>query len=55
VVFETTGYDNNERVWTGQSNKGLGRDKLADGTYFYLISLGQSKKTYSGFIVLKNN
>jgi gliding motility-associated-like protein len=55
IVFETTSYDNSERVWTGQSNKGLGGDKLADGTYFYVISLGQSGKTYSGFVVLKNN
>ena len=55
VVFEMSGYDNAGRVWVGQANKGMGNNQLADGTYYYSISLGPGQDTYSGFIVLKLN
>jgi gliding motility-associated-like protein len=56
LVFEQKGYNNSDKSWSGQSNKG---DQLSDGTYFYFINLGRgddkSSGSYQGFLVLKNN
>lgn len=55
LVFEMRGYDNEEKVWKGQSNKGIGGGGLPEGTYFYLIDLGDSSRPRKGFVVLKRN
>lgn len=55
LMFEMKGYDNEENVWRGQANKGLGRDVLPEGTYFYLVNLGDSTPPAKGFVVLKRN
>lgn len=55
LVCEIRGYDNEEKVWRGQSNRGIGSGGLSEGTYFYLIDLGDSSQPKKGFVVLKRN
>lgn len=47
LVFEQTGYTN-QNAWDGRWN---GKD-LPDGTYYYLIDLGDNKKPLSGYLQL---
>ncbi|MFT7036018.1 MAG: CshA-type fibril repeat protein, partial [Cyclobacteriaceae bacterium] len=53
-VFEIKGYDNNSRNWASQSSVGiiLGNNQVPDGTYFYVIDLGDGSKPKSGFVVV---
>jgi gliding motility-associated-like protein len=54
LVFEMRQYDNNERVWRGEANQGMARGTLPDGTYFYLLDVGDPAiAPMSGFVVLK--
>ena len=55
LVFEEDGYDNQSRVWFGQSNQGLvlGDNILPDGTYFYMVDLGDGSEAHSGYVMLK--
>jgi gliding motility-associated-like protein len=53
VVFELTGYNNKDRVFTGMSNIGS-ENKLSSGTYFYVINKGDGSPVENGYIVLKN-
>ncbi len=53
LVFEMNGYDNEERVWRGQANKGVGNSVLPEGTYFYIVKLGDGSAPVKGFVVLK--
>ena len=53
IIFEMSGYNNDDRVWVGQSNEGLSRRDVPDGTYFYIINLGDGSKILSGFVMLK--
>ncbi|GAA0892976.1 hypothetical protein GCM10009122_26550 [Fulvivirga kasyanovii] len=57
LIFEQDGYNNADKVWTGNSNSGLLLlgDRLPSGTYFYVIDLGDGSALKSGYIVLKNN
>ncbi len=57
LIYEVEGYNNQDKVWHGQSNRGLFSDKAADGSYFYKLDLGDEKvtKPLSGFIILKLN
>jgi gliding motility-associated-like protein len=55
LVFEIAGYDNDEKAWRGQSNAGIGSSSLPEGTYFYLIKLGDGSSPIKGFVVLKKN
>jgi gliding motility-associated-like protein len=55
LVYETHGYSNETNHWTGQSNHGISRDALPDGTYFYAVELGDGKGTKSGYVVLKRH
>ncbi|MDZ4715623.1 MAG: Ig-like domain-containing protein [Cytophagales bacterium] len=55
IVFQMRGYNNEDKVWTGQSNKGPGPNLLPEETYFYSISLGDGSPPLKGFIVLKRN
>ena len=54
-IFEVNGYDNQSRVWRGQADFGVipGAKEVPDGTYFYLINLGDGSKPLSGFVVIK--
>jgi gliding motility-associated-like protein len=55
VVYETRGYNNTDNGWSGQSNGKLivGDLKVPDGTYFYVIDLGEGSKAIGGFVVVK--
>ncbi len=55
LVFKIQGYDNFNNVWRGQSNQGwtIGGEELPDGTYFYLVDLGDGSKVNSGYVMLK--
>jgi gliding motility-associated-like protein/uncharacterized repeat protein (TIGR01451 family) len=55
LVFRSSGYDNLNEAWYGQSNEGLrvGDQELPDGTYFYVVDLGDGSKARSGYIILK--
>ena len=53
LVFETNSYDNLEKVWFGQSNKGISNNSVPEGSYFYVINLGDGSKPLSGYIILK--
>jgi gliding motility-associated-like protein len=55
LVFQVRGYNNADRVWRGQANKGIGRSELPEGTYFYNIYLGQGGRPLKGFVILKRN
>jgi len=54
LVFELKGYDNQSRVWASESTVGaiVGARQVPDGTYFYLIDLGDGSKPVSGFIIV---
>ena len=55
MVFQVMGYDNQNIVWTGESERGLrlGSNQLPEGTYFYVIDLGSGQKPMSGYVLLK--
>jgi hypothetical protein len=58
MVFETTGYTNENNHWTGQSNHGISKAFLPEGTYYYTISIDlvkdtEGEKLFSGYVVLK--
>lgn len=50
LVFEMNGYNNQDRIFVGNSNVN-GTRELDDGTYFYAIEAGGEVKT--GFFVLR--
>ncbi len=50
VVFETTNYDNVNRVFTGLNKNG---SELPTGTYFYKIEFTLGRKTQTGYLSLK--
>jgi gliding motility-associated-like protein len=54
LVYETKGYNNNDNAWTGASNGKLliGTD-VPDGTYFYVIDLGDGSKPLGGYVIIK--
>ncbi len=51
LVFELDGYNNEDKVWVGQSNRNSNKT-LPEGTYFYRISAGEAG-TFGGFVVLR--
>lgn len=53
VVFEVRGYNNETVKWAGESNRGIGRKELPEGTYFYLVDPGDGHAPLSGFVILK--
>jgi gliding motility-associated-like protein len=55
LVWEAEDYDNESVRWDGQANRGLGRSRLTDGTYYYTVYLEDNGKLYSGFVILKEN
>ena len=52
LVFETDGYKNE---WNGTTMFGLtvGGNDLPEGTYFYIVDLGNNTKVYKGYVYLK--
>lgn len=53
IVFTTQGYNNTTTVWSGQSNHGLTKADLNDGTYYYKIKLGEDGTIFSGMVIVK--
>jgi large repetitive protein len=53
IVYEKKGYTNENNPWKGESNRGLSKADVPEGTYFYTIDLGTGRKLLSGFLVLK--
>lgn len=51
-VFEMKGYDNDQKVFRGNSNVG-GDNELPAGTYFYVIDKGDGSPPVNGFVSLK--
>jgi hypothetical protein len=54
LVYETNGYDNAEKVFSGLGEKGVyvsGRT-LPDGTYFYIIDKRDGSKPIVGYLEL---
>jgi gliding motility-associated-like protein len=51
-VWEVNGYDNEQKVFTGNSNQG-GDNELPAGTYFYVIDKGDGSPVVNGFVSLK--
>jgi gliding motility-associated-like protein len=47
IVWETKGYDNQSRVWSGQNMHG---EPLPDGTYFYFVKT--KERTFNGYVEL---
>ncbi len=54
IVSKIEGYNNNDKVWNGKASEGVryGGDELPEGTYFYILDLGNGDKPYKGFIYL---
>ena len=51
LVFQSQDYQNN---WNGIGNEGLHKgENLPDGTYFYVLDLGDGSKPKSNYIVIK--
>ena len=57
LVWEADGYNNTSNAWNGDAIVGLfvnnEGERLPDGTYFYVVDLGNGTKPLSGFIVIK--
>ncbi len=51
LVFETSGYDNVNTIFTGKANKGSSGD-LPSGTYYYSINLNDGSERITGYLVL---
>ncbi|MEO1255124.1 MAG: gliding motility-associated C-terminal domain-containing protein, partial [Bacteroidota bacterium] len=53
-VFVINGYNNRDRAWESDTNTGLivGQKFVPDGTYFYVIDLGDGSDPISGFVVI---
>jgi len=51
-VFEKKGYDND---WDGTNQMQIyfGDGRLPEGTYFYILDLGDGKKPFTGFVYIK--
>jgi gliding motility-associated-like protein len=55
-IYEVKSYNNTDRAWSGQSSGKwiISSDlKVPDGTYFFVIDLGDGSKSIGGYIVLK--
>jgi gliding motility-associated-like protein len=50
LVKTFQGYDNESRVWRGESD--AGSQQVTDGSYFYVISLGDGSAPLQGYVVL---
>jgi len=55
LVFEIHSYNNQDRIWDGQSNRGISNKRVPEGSYFYVINLGDGSPPISGYIILKTD
>jgi gliding motility-associated-like protein len=53
LVYEMNNYNNEDRVWRGEANRGVFRGKLPEGVYFYSVKLSNDIPALSGFVILK--
>ncbi|WP_044237447.1 choice-of-anchor D domain-containing protein, partial [Flexithrix dorotheae] len=55
IVFEGEGYDNVKVFWDGilQNSLSIGNGRAKEGTYFYLLELGNGEQPKKGFIEVK--
>ena len=55
LIYEERGYNNQDRSWEANRTNGIGfgSSRVPDGTYFYLIDLGNGTPSRSGFVVIK--
>ncbi|MEM9324482.1 MAG: Ig-like domain-containing protein, partial [Bacteroidota bacterium] len=55
LIYEETGYNNSTRSWDASRTNGVGfgTDRVPDGTYFYVIDLGNGSRARSGYVVIK--
>jgi gliding motility-associated-like protein len=53
LVYELKGYNNENKMWRGESNHGLIGGTLPEGIYYYAINLGTQAPLLRGFVVLK--
>ena len=51
-VFEMSGYDNDQKVFKGESNIN-GNSKLPSGTFFYSVDLGDGSAKATGYVYVK--
>lgn len=56
LVYEHEGYNNNDIVFDGKSNKGISMmgTNLPDGTYFYIIDKRDGSKPLAGYLEIVN-
>jgi gliding motility-associated-like protein len=53
-VFRINNYNNVDRIWDGRASKSsMGSDVLPEGTYFYILTLGNGDLTLHGSIYIK--
>ena len=52
IVFEAAGYNNNDVIFSGVSNKG-GNNELPTGTYYYTVHLIDTDETVNGYFELR--
>ena len=54
LLFEVQGYNNQDKAWGSDSSVGLilGSKNVPDGTYFYLIDLGDGSPIRKGYITV---
>lgn len=52
LVRSIEGYDNETRAWRGESDNSTFGREVADGSYFYIISLGDGSEPLQGYVVL---
>lgn len=51
VVYRASSYDNKKNVWKGENNVS-DKQVLADGTYFYVVDLGEDLPVLKGYVVI---
>jgi gliding motility-associated-like protein len=54
LVYEAAGYDNGAVKWDGTNSGSLstGNGPLPEGTYFYVVDLGDGSKVLSGYVFI---
>jgi gliding motility-associated-like protein len=54
LVYKAEHYDNVNKIWKGESNVSgaLGGTTLADGTFFYMVNLGEGHAVQKGYVVI---
>lgn len=54
MIFEVEGYNNQDKAFGSQANTSFifGEKEVPDGTYFYVINLGNGQKPYTGYIII---